>query len=146
MDLIPREFWGFPYFHLPLLWDELREELEEIGKEMVMTNRGISLYDDEKDVLVEAAVPGIDPEDIEVTFDKDSRVLWIRAEAKKEAGEEKRKYYYKLRKSYSYRLTLPSNVDISRDPEVSYKNGLVIVKFMKSPALAPKKIPIKVAK
>ena len=48
-------------------------------------NNGLSIAEDEKNVFVEAAVPGIDPKDIELTFEKG--VLLIRAEAQEK--EEK---------------------------------------------------------
>ena len=41
---------------------------------------GISLYEDENKLYIEAAVPGIRPEDLCVTFDKG--ILWIKGENK----------------------------------------------------------------
>lgn len=142
-DLIPKDFWNFPHLRLPSLWDDLREDLVEMRAGMTMVPRGMSIYEDDKNVFVEVSVPGVDPKDVDVTFDKDNRMLWIRAEAKKEEGEEKRKYYHKSIRSYSYQLMVPSSVNTSKDPDVSYRNGLLVAKFDKSPTKQPKKIPVK---
>ena len=144
-SLIPRDFLSFPRLRLPLLWDELREDLEEMRVGMMVVPRGMSIYEDDKNVFVEATVAGVDPKDVEVTFDKDNRTLWIRAEVKKEEGEEKRKYYHRQVRTHSYQVMLPSSVDTSKDPDVSYRNGLLVAKFAKSPAMQPKKIPVKIA-
>lgn len=145
-DLIPSDFLSFPRWRFSSLWDELREDFEEMRTGMMLAPRGMSIYEDDKNVFVEVSVPGVDPKDVDVTFDKDNRTLWIRAEVKKEEGEEKRKYYYKSRRSYSYQVMVPSSVDTSKDPDVSYRNGLLVAKFDKSPAKQSKKIPVKTVK
>src|SRR5947209_13313316 len=66
---------------------------------------GVSLSEDEKNVYVEASVPGIDPKDIEVTFD--DGYVWIRGEAKEEEKDEQRKYYRQANRSYSIRVAVP---------------------------------------
>lgn len=142
-DLIPKDFWSSQRFRVPSLWDDLKEDLEEMRAGAMVAPRGMSIYEDDKDVYIEASVPGVDPKDVEVTFDKDNRMLWIRAEGRKEEKEDKRKYYRKSLRSYSYQVIVPSVVDTSKDPDVSYRNGLLVAKFNKSPAIKPKKIPVK---
>lgn len=142
-DLIPKDFLSFPRLRFPSLWDELKEDLEEMRAGVTVAPRGMSIYEDDKNVFIEVSVPGVDPKDVDVTFDKDNRMLWIQAKAKKEEGEEKRKYYHKSIRSYSSQLMVPSSVNISKDPDVSYRNGLLVAKFDKSPTRQPKKIPVK---
>ena len=102
-------------------------------------NNGLSIAEDEKNVYVEAAVPGVDPKDIELTFEKG--VLLIRAEAQEK--EEKKKMIRQSRKSFVYQVSVPGDIDYNAEPEAKCKNGMMTVKFSKSPKSQPKKIAIK---
>jgi len=134
-ELIPRSFWDFPSIRLPSLWGE------DEDWPIVSTPSGLSVSEDEKNVYVEAAVPGIDPDDVDITFDKGT--LWIKGEAKEEEKDKKRKFYRKASRSFSYRVSVPSEVDPNAEPEASYKNGVMTVTFAKSPSSQPKKIKVK---
>lgn len=100
---------------------------------------GLSVSEDENSVYVEAAVPGTDPKKVEITFDKG--LLWVKAEKEKE--EKTKKYYKKASSSFSYHLTVPGNIDQSKEPEAVVKNGIAIVTFTKVPQLKPKRILVK---
>lgn len=141
-DLIPRNLLSFPSIRVPVAWEDLWEDLEEMRLGLPLDRRGLSIYEDDKNVCVEADVPGVDPKNIEVTFDKG--MLWIRGEAREEE-KEKRKYYRKSMRSYSYCMTVPGSVDITKEPKVSYKDGVLTAMFAKSPKAAPRKIPVRTA-
>lgn len=100
---------------------------------------GLSVSEDENNVYVEAPVPGIDPKNVEITFDKG--LLWVKAEKEKE--EKTKKYYKKASSSFSYHLTVPGNIDQSKEPEAVVKNGIATVTFRKVPEAKPKRIAIK---
>jgi len=134
-DLIPSSFWSFPSFRFPSLWEEEKELTVGVPS-------GLSVSEDEKSVYVEAAVPGIDPKEIEVTFDRG--ILWIKGEAKEE--EKKKKYYRKASRSFSYRVAVPGEIDRKVEPSATCKNGVMTVAFTKSPKILPKKISVKVEK
>jgi len=102
-------------------------------------NNGLSISEDDKSVYVQAAVPGVDPKDVEITFDKG--VLLIRAESSEK--EEKKKIIKQSRESFVYQLTVPGDIDMNVEPEAKCKNGMMTVKFAKSPKSQPKKITIK---
>ena len=74
---IARNFWPYRFFGPSLLEDE-----EEWLLPLTDVISGLSMSEDDKNVFVEASLPGIDPKDVEVTFDKG--VLWIRGSAKEE--------------------------------------------------------------
>jgi len=135
-DLIPSSFWTFPAFRFPSLWEEEEKELT------AGVPSGLSVSEDEKNIYVEAALPGIDPKDIEVTFDKG--ILWIKGEAKEE--EKKKKYYRKASRSFSYRVAVPGEIDEKVEPEAKCKNGVMTVTFAKSPKTQPKRITVKTEK
>ena len=132
VDLVPRSFWRFPA--TPSLW----EDEEDWG---TLTNwpSGLSLSEDNSHVYVQVAVPGVDPKDIEVTFDKG--IVWIKGEAKEE--EKEKKYYRKAASVFSYRVAVPGDLDTNKEPEAAVKNGVMTVTFAKSPKTQPKKISVR---
>ena len=132
LDLVPSRFWSFP-----TRWFDMDED------EMSLTATspsGLSISEDDKNVYVEAALPGLKSEEVEVTFDKG--VLWIKGESKQEEKEEK-KYYRKATRSFSYRVAVPGEVDMNKEPEATMENGVMTVAFPKHPKSQPKKISVK---
>lgn len=134
LDLIPKRLLSFPTF--PSFWDE-----DEDWLTMPSTQTGLSISEDEKNVYVEAALPGIDPNNIEVTYQ--DGYVWVHGEIKEEEKDKKRKYYRQSAQSFSYRVAIPGDVDPNVEPEATYKNGMMIIAFAKSPASQPKRIKIK---
>jgi HSP20 family protein len=135
-SLIPRKLLSFPSLSLPDFWDEDEEWLTYPS-----TQSGLSVYEEDDQVVVEAAVPGIDPKNVEVTFQ--DGYLWIRGEAKEEDKDKKKKYYRRASRSFSYRISIPAEVDENREPEATYKHGVMTVAFAKAPKTLPKKIAVK---
>ena len=135
-NLIPRRLLSFPSFSLSNFWDEDEEWLSSPS-----TQSGLSIYEDDNKVYIEAAVPGIDPENVEVTFQ--DGYLWIRGEAKEEQENKRKKYYRKASQSYSYRVAVPGDVNTNKDPEATYKHGVMTIVFTKSEKAQPKKIQFK---
>lgn len=133
LDLVPTRLFRFPSY--PSIWED-----DEDWSLTPSSPSGVSISEDEKNVYVEAAVPGIDPKNIEVTFDKG--VLWIKGETKEEEKKEK-KYYRKAVSSFSYRVTVPGEIDLDKEPDASCKNGVMTVTFVKKPTSQPKKITVK---
>lgn len=134
---VPRSFWSFPPTRFPFsLFDEEESWLQEFSD-----TSGLSVYEDEQSVTIEAALPGIKPEEVEMTFDKG--VLWIKALRKEEEKDKTRKFYRKAEGSFSYRIAVPGNVDESKQPDATCKNGILRVVFPKTQKHQPKKIPVK---
>ena len=117
------------------------DEDEEGWMENVSEPSGLSVSEDGEHVYVEAALPGLKPEEIEMTFDKG--ILWIKGEKKEEAVDKAKKFYRKALNTFSYRIAVPGNIDESISPEALYKNGILRVSFSKTTKTQPKKIPIK---
>lgn len=101
---------------------------------------GLSVSEDGDNVYVEAALPGIDPADMEVTFDKG--ILQIRGQAKEEEEDKQRQYYKKASRLFFYRTAVPETVDESREPQVAYKNGIIKATFRKIEKSEPKKLKV----
>ena len=135
LNILPRPFWN-----LPSLTDE-DEDMWLSGTSAYTSNSGISISEDEARVYITASTPGLDEKDIEVTFDKG--VLWIKGEKKEVEDDKKKKYYRRSETSFSYRIAVPGDIDVSKDPDAEYKNGVMTVSFPKSPQSQPKKISVK---
>lgn len=101
----------------------------------------LSLYEDENHLYVEAALPGLNLEDVEVSYEKG--VLWIKGEKKEEEEDKKKKFYRKASSAFSYHIRVPSDSDESKEIEASFKNGMMKVIFKKRNESAPKKIAVK---
>lgn len=136
-DLIPRSFWSFPSFRIPNFGDL---ERDDEWYTIPGISNGLTVSEDDKKIYVSAAVPGVDPDKVEITFDKG--YLWIKAESENEEGDQK-KYYRKATNSFSYRVAVPGELDQNIEPEANYKNGVMTVEFTKVAVNPPKKIKIK---
>ncbi len=135
---VPRSFWSFPPTRFPF---SLFDEEEENWLQEFSDASGLSVYEDEQAVTIEAALPGIKPEDVEMTFDKG--VLWIKAVRKEEEKDKSRKFYRKAEGSFSYRIAVPGNIDESKQPDATCKEGILRVVFPKAQKNHTKKIPVK---
>lgn len=132
--LLPRSFFSFP--SLPSMLDD-----EDWGM-MTNTPSGLSVAEDDKHVYVEAAVPGIQDKDIDITFEKG--MLRIVAEAKQEEKEGK-KFFRRSQKYFSYQLAVPGDIDVAIDPETELAHGLLQITFTKAAKAQPRKLTVKTA-
>ena len=135
-DIVPGSFW-----RLPFIASDLLEDLSDLSP-LNGTLNGLSISEDSKNVYIEAALPGVNPKDVDVSFDKG--VLWIKGEAQTEEKNGKR-YYRKASSSFSYRVTVPGEVDWKIEPVATCKNGMMLISFTKSAKVQPKKIAVKTA-
>lgn len=135
-DLIPNRLLSFPSMRIPSIWND-----EDIWETTPVSSNGLSISEDENNVFVEAALPGIEPKDVEITFQ--DGYLWIHGESKEEEKDKAKKYYRHSSKSFSYRVAVPGEINEDVEPEASSKNGIMMVTFAKSPKKQPKKIQIK---
>jgi HSP20 family protein len=129
-SLIPRSFF------MPSLWDE-----EDSVWTMSSQPSGLSVSEDKDHVYVEAQVPGVDPDKIEVTFDKG--VLWIKAHQESQEKNEEKKFYRKSVSSFSYNVKVPETVNLNIEPQAVCKNGVIKLSFDKTPEVQPKKISVR---
>jgi len=91
--------------------------------------------------VVNAEVPGLDKEDIEVTLSEG--LLTIRGEKKFENGDDKTNYRRVERRygSFARTLRIPDNVQTDAI-DAAYKDGVLRVTLPKRPEAAPKRIEI----
>lgn len=123
----------------PLMWDE------DNWPDMAM-NSGINVYMDEKgtEVTVEAPVPGLDPQDIKVTYH--DGMLHIYGEASQKDEEKKKGKVIKkweLVTTVDYVTSLPRPIDI-KTIDAKVKNGVIAISAKIAEEAKPKEIEVKV--
>jgi HSP20 family protein len=109
--------------------------------EEAMNHSGLSVYHDKDALCVEASLPGVTEDDIDISLNKD--ILRIEAEKKEEKEDKEKHYYRKALRSYSYRVVLPCAIDEQSEPQTSFKNGILTLRFKKSGEKDQKKIKVK---
>lgn len=102
---------------------------------------GLSVFEDEKAVYVEAALPGMDANNIDITFQ--NGMLSVQGNKKEEQEDKKRRYYRKANRSFFYQLAVPGNISDSQEPKAEFNNGILKLTFTKQKKETPKRIPIK---
>lgn len=127
-DFLPKSFWESPLVS--------RDESDFFDHSL----SGVTVSEDDKNVYVEAQVPGVAFKDIQVEFE--DGYLTIHAESKEE--EKKKKYYRKAQSVFAYGLRVPGNVDMKQEAQAICKDGVLKVAFKKSEhSSSGKKIPVK---
>ncbi len=102
----------------------------------------LDVYETENDLVVKASMPGVRPEEVDISITGDA--LTIKGEAKAEHEERKPNYYrQELRYGAFHRtLTLPVQVEADK-AEATFENGLLTLTMPKAEAARPKTIKVK---
>jgi len=102
---------------------------------------GVNIYENEAEYIAVAKVPGIDKNEISISFKDNS--LKISGE-KKSSDQEKANYHLNERKNGKFERIFLINEKIDADKiNAEIKNGLLLIKIPKSPESKPVKINIK---
>src|ERR1700758_5421164 len=99
-NLLPSIFNKDPLFHFPSFLREL-EQFQNNEKD-----HGLTIYDEKNNIVIEAALPGLKLEEIEINLNKG--ILWVKGEKKEEDADKNKKFYKKSIQSFSYSIALPS--------------------------------------
>lgn len=111
--------------------------------EYTMTE-GLNVYEENNQVFVEAPVPGIPTDKIEVTYEDGVLRIAGRVEEKEEEKKKDRVVHRRQRvASFDYTTVLPRPIN-PQTIEANTKNGVVVVSAEIAEAAKPKKIPVKV--
>ena len=104
----------------------------------------LDVRETDEEIVVTTSVPGVAPEDIEVTIE--DRVLSIRAGSAAEDESEEASYVVRERRTGSYRraLRLPGSVDAEK-VESGYEHGVLTITLPKREEAQARRIEVKVA-
>jgi HSP20 family protein len=102
----------------------------------------LDVYETKEQVVVKAALPGIKPEETEVTITGDT--LTIRGESKEEKEIKEENYIRKERHfgSFARSVTLPAGLEADK-AEATFEDGVLTLKIPKSEQAKPKSIKVK---
>lgn len=139
-NIVPRSFFrlpeSFPSFSFPSFptWEEMTNQLSEFGG-----NTGVSVSEDDKNVYVEAQLPGLKPDDVDISINRNT--LWIKGEKKEEEENKDKKFYRRARNSFFYQVDLPSQIEENSE-QAQFQDGILKVAFKKAQQSQVRKISI----
>lgn len=125
----------FDDFFTPTVWDDFFSP-SYVG------NISADVWEENSDVFVKMALPGIKKEDINITINDDN--ICISGEStKEEKNEEEKKYYFKsMETSFEQSFNLPTKINPEK-VEAEFKDGVLKVKLPKAEEVKPREIEIK---
>jgi HSP20 family protein len=103
-------------------WDEQEEELDG--------ELSVDMYQTDKDLVIEAMIAGVKPEDIQVNITRDIVTLSGKREANKSVVHEDYFYQELYWGTFSRSIMLPHEIDIE-SAEAIEKHGMLIIKMPK---------------
>ena len=91
--------------------------------------------------VVKASLPGMNPDDLEVTFN--NNILTIQGEVKEEHESDEKRYHLRERRygSFSRSISLPSTINADAI-DASYQDGVLTLTLPKSQEAKPKRISV----
>ncbi|MDE2031099.1 MAG: Hsp20/alpha crystallin family protein [Patescibacteria group bacterium] len=86
----------------------------------------VDVYEEKGNAVAKMNLPGIDPDNIDISID--GNLLYISGEREEEKEENEKEYYSKeiRRGSFSRTIELPSHVNVSKS-EANYKEGVLTI-------------------
>lgn len=103
----------------------------------------LDVSENEDEFVVKASIPGINPEDLDITFD--DKTLTIKGEIKEEKENHEAHYHLRERRygTFSRRLSLATAIKADAI-EASYEAGVLRLRLPKSEEAKPKRIAVQV--
>lgn len=99
-----------------------------------------TMYETKNNIVIEAPMPGLQKENINISLDKG--ILQIRGKKEEEKEDKEKQFFQKTTLSRSYRIPLPSHIDEKTETKASYKDGILKLEFAKAPQGQAKTINI----
>jgi HSP20 family protein len=131
----------------------LRDAMDRLFEDSFVTPRSwaapfatsepsIDVYETGNDVEVKATLPGIKPENVDITLTGD--MLTITGETKEETEQKDKNYLRRERRygSFSRTVSLPEGLEGDK-AEAKFDNGVLTLTIPKSEQIKPKKIQVK---
>jgi HSP20 family protein len=101
----------------------------------------LDITSSEDAVTIEAALPGIHPDDVEITVHQDNLTIGVKEQAERETREGERVYRELRRSSGTRTLTLPSGMDVD-NAVATFENGMLRLSIPRVEAAKPRQIPL----
>ena len=125
------------------LMDQFRRNLPDMDGQQSMFEMPMDVCESQDAYEIEAAIPGMKKEDVEITLD--DNILTIRGETKEEREEKGKGKKYHMRElragAFVRSIMLPGTVDANKI-EAHYDNGILKLRLPKTEESKPKHIQI----
>jgi len=103
----------------------------------------VDVVENKDDFIVKASVPGINPDDLDISYADDT--LTIKGEIKSDNEVKENQYHLRERRYGSFTRSISLPTKIKGDAiEASYQNGVITLRLPKAEEVKPKRIAIKV--
>jgi HSP20 family protein len=101
----------------------------------------IDVRENERELTVKAELPGIDPDDLDISVSGD--VLTISGQKREESEERGEGYYHSERRFGSFRRSVPLPVAVDQEKiSAEYERGVLTINLPKSEKAVAKRIPV----
>lgn len=102
----------------------------------------LDVFEDENDVTVQASIPGVKPEGVELSITGD--VLTIKGETREQKEQQQGSYHVRERRygTFQRSITLPTQIDAGK-ANAEFKDGILTLTLPKLEEVKPKTIKIK---
>jgi HSP20 family protein len=111
-------------------------------EQQVSWNLAVDVAENQDEYLVKASLPGINPDDIEITYN--NNILTIRGEIKEEEERKGETYHLRERRFGSFNRTLSLPTPIKPDAiEARYDAGVLTLRVPKTEEVKPKRIEVR---
>jgi HSP20 family protein len=109
----------------------------------ILWGLAVDVVENKDDFIVKASIPGINPDDLEVSYADDT--LTIKGEIKSDNEVKDNQYHLRERRygSFSRSISLPTKIK-GDAIDASYQNGVLSLRLPKAEEGKPKRIAIKV--
>ncbi len=102
----------------------------------------VDMYQTADNVVVKAALPGVKPEEVDVTITGDT--LTIKGEHKEEREAKQEDYFYKEHRYGAFSRSVAIPVQVKSDKaEAVFENGILTLTLPKAEEVKPKQIKVK---
>jgi HSP20 family protein len=107
-------------------------------------HKPLDLYETEQEYVAKLAVPGLKPDDFEITLQEN--VLTVSGQTQQEQTQEHARYHIQEQHfgSFSRSIRFPGNIQVDQ-VEASLNNGILSIRVPKAEEAKPKRISVKVS-
>jgi len=124
------------------LFEESFVRPSRLWPEVGVGELAIDMYQTANDVVVKAALPGLKPEEVDISITGDT--LTIKGEHKEEQEVKQEDYFYKEHHYGSFSRSVVIPVQVKSDKaEALFENGVLILTLPKAEEIKPKQIKVK---
>jgi HSP20 family protein len=102
----------------------------------------VDMYQTDDDVIIKVAVPGVNPDDVQISVTGD--MLQIKGETREDSDKREKAYHIREQRwgSFERTITLPIAVK-SEKAQAEFENGVLTVTLPKAEDVKPKMITVK---